>query len=228
MRRRNMEVMEDYLTLDGAVVLDIGSGDGSLARALTRRGAHVTGIECGAAQLAKARAAETVGDETYVEGVGQSLPFDDASFDVAVFFNSLHHIPHADMAGALTEAKRVLKPGGVLYVAEPVAEGPVHDVWALIDDETEVRALAYEAMKNAQQDGLRETAEVSYVRPEVYDGPEAALEMLVRVDPARAEAVEAVRDVFVERFAAAGRARADGGYDLDHPMRVNVMVKEPD
>lgn len=225
-RRRNMDVLDEHLTIKGSRIVDIGSGDGSLARALTRRGGHVTGVECGAAQLDKARAAELAGDETYIEGVGQDLPFEDESFDIAIFFNSLHHVPRDDMAQALAEARRVLKPGGTLCVAEPVAEGPVHDVWALIDDETEVRALAYEAMKAAQADGLNETAEVQYVRPEVYESAEAALEMMERIDPARSAIIAEVRDTFVERFAQAGSPRADGGFDLDHPMRVNVMVKQ--
>ena len=124
MIRRNIDVVEEHLNLDGARVLDIGSGDGGLARALTTRGAHVTGLECGAAQLEKARSHEAVGGETYVEGFGQDIPFADGSFDISIFFNSLHHVPGDVMAAALDEATRVLRPGGTLYIAEPVAMGP--------------------------------------------------------------------------------------------------------
>jgi len=226
MIRRNIDVIEEKLDLSGVRILDIGSGDGSLVRALTKRGAHVTGLECGAAQLEKARAAETVGDETYVEGFGQDLPFDDGAFDVSIFFNSLHHVPSDVMAAALSEAARVLKPGGTLYIAEPVAQGAKQDVWALIDDETEVRAEAYAALKASQSLALAEVEEISYNVVDRYDSAEAALDMMIRVDPSRAELVNKVRDDFVARFDAVVRPSAKGGFEMEQPMRVNIMVKQ--
>src|SRR5690606_7675055 len=68
------------------------------------------------------------------------------SADAVLFVFSLHHVPQANMADALNEAKRLLKPGGVLCVAEPLAEGPAHYVMAPYHDETDVRAHATRAL----------------------------------------------------------------------------------
>jgi ubiquinone/menaquinone biosynthesis C-methylase UbiE len=55
-------------------------------------------------------------------GSATSLPFTDARFDRALAVNSLHHWP--DAAQSLRELRRVLKPGGVLVIAEqPVWAG---------------------------------------------------------------------------------------------------------
>lgn len=50
------------------------------------------------------------------------------------------------MTNALREAHRVLRPGGTLYVAEPLPTGNGHEVVSLIDDETEVRGFAQDAL----------------------------------------------------------------------------------
>ena len=141
-RRKHREVIEELLALDGARVADIGCGDGALTRLMTRLGARVTGVEPSADQLARARAAEPAGNEDYLQGVAEDLPLPDASLDVAVFFNSLHHVPVAHQAQALQEAARALEPGGRLCVIEPLAEGPHFQANRGIEDETEVRDRA--------------------------------------------------------------------------------------
>ncbi len=137
------EALAEAVPLKDRRAVDIGSGDGTMVRFLTRQGARATGIECGALQLEKAHAAEAVGDERYVEGVGQALPLPDASADLVTFINSLHHVPVAEQGKALEEAARVLVDGGDLFIAEPLAEGPLFELVQPIDDETEVRAAAY-------------------------------------------------------------------------------------
>ena len=53
-RRTHREVIEETLTLDGARVADIGCGDGSLVRLMTRMGAQVTGVDPADGQIARA------------------------------------------------------------------------------------------------------------------------------------------------------------------------------
>ncbi len=53
---------------------------------------------------------------------------------------SLHHVPVESMAQALVDAARVLRPGGHLYVSEPVYAGPLNEVVRLFNDEGKVRA----------------------------------------------------------------------------------------
>ena len=52
-----------------------------------------------------------------VVGDMEALPFEDGSFDAALFVGALHHVP--DPLPALREASRVVRPGGRLFAAEP-------------------------------------------------------------------------------------------------------------
>ncbi|MFQ5467738.1 MAG: class I SAM-dependent methyltransferase, partial [Kiloniellaceae bacterium] len=122
-RRTHRDVLEEYLALAGARVADIGCGDGALARAHTGAGARVTGIDPSEGQIARARAAEPAGDEDYVLAGAEALPLPDGSLDIAIFFNALHHVPVPLQGQALEEAARALKPGGLLYIVEPIAAG---------------------------------------------------------------------------------------------------------
>lgn len=62
-------------------------------------------------------------DPTHVVAPGDPLPFDDASFDGVVTFNTLEHV--YDDRAALAELTRVLRPGGTLRVIVPFIY-PVH------------------------------------------------------------------------------------------------------
>ncbi len=222
-RRRNADVIVETLDLAGKRVVDVGCGDGHLARHMARHGAAVLGVECSPRQLAKARAAEPQPGVEIVEGVGQALPAADASADVVVFFNSLHHIPPDFMVPALAEAARVLKPGGVVYVSEPLAEGVFYGVCRPIDDEAEVRALALEALRHAP--GLRMVEEFRYLHTVRMASYEAFRERIISANAER-EARFAVLDADMRAlFAERATPAEDGGFRFDQPMRVNLLGK---
>ena len=56
-------------------------------------------------------------DPTHIVAPGAPLPFEEASFDTVLTFNTLEHI--FDDIGALTELARVMKPGAVLHITVP-------------------------------------------------------------------------------------------------------------
>ena len=222
--RSNESVLNEVLDLKGLQIADIGSGAGEMVRYMTRQGARVTGLECGDLQLEKARSFPAEGDEVYLEGVGQQQPFDDDSFDVVTFFNSLHHVPLEHMAVALAEAMRVAKPGGTVYVGEPIASGKGFELNAPIDDETSVRASAYDAIQNSATHGLKQVREISYDTVYHYENFAAFKDKTIRIDPRRRAPFEAIEDDLRSSFERLGIADEDG-IRFDQPMRVNVLQK---
>jgi hypothetical protein len=224
-RRKHREVIEDLLELDGARVADIGCGDGALARLMTRLGARVTGIEPSEGQLARARAAAPAGDEDYLQGVAEDLPLPDASLDVAVFFNSLHHVPVARQARALAEAARALKPGGRLCAIEPLARGPHFEANRVIEDETEVRDKAYLALRAAVEGPDFESGrEFSYLTEIRYPDFEIFRDGMIAVDERR-RAIIAKREAELRAAFEKNAERRDGKFTLDQPIRLNLMMR---
>jgi ubiquinone/menaquinone biosynthesis C-methylase UbiE len=102
--------------------LEIGAGTGYFTLNLLRAGvvgeAVASDISPGMLRALSASAEELgLGVET-VACEANSLPFEDASFDVVFGHAVLHHLP--DLAGAFREFRRVLRPGGVVaFCGEP-------------------------------------------------------------------------------------------------------------
>jgi SAM-dependent methyltransferase len=193
-------------------------------RLIAAQQAKVIGIDPGQSQLEKARAEAPVNGETYVMGVAENLPVADGSADIVFFFNSLHHVPEAAMDAALDEAKRALVPAGWLFIAEPLAEGPQFLMQQPLNDETEVRARAYEAIGRAKHRGFVEISESRYVADGKHTSYEAFRNGSISISPARAK-LFAERDAEMRtRFETYGEKRADGWHFVS-PIRVNVLRK---
>jgi demethylmenaquinone methyltransferase / 2-methoxy-6-polyprenyl-1,4-benzoquinol methylase len=106
----------------GRRILDVAAGTGNSAAALARSGATVVGCDVSPRMLAIGRRRHP-GIE-FVEANAQSLPFADHEFDAVSISFGLRNI--ADPRLALTEMRRVTRPGGALTVCEfSLPEGPV-------------------------------------------------------------------------------------------------------
>jgi SAM-dependent methyltransferase len=93
--------------------LDLGCGEGRLARDLARLGHDVVAVDQSPTMLAAAREAAP-GMELHLADAAD-LPFDDAAFGLVIAFMSLQDVD--DLAGAMSEITRVLEPGGRLCMA---------------------------------------------------------------------------------------------------------------
>lgn len=223
----NRAVLLDMLPLAGKTVIDVGCGDGRLARLMADDGgaASVTGVECSARQLAKAAALPPHDRVRVIEGVAEALPLPDASAEAVVFFNSLHHVPVEWMATAMAEAARVLVPGGLCYVGEPMAEGPFYDLCKPVDDETVVRAEAQKALRAATAAGLTILREQSYIHVVRMSDFEAFRDRLTSANTER-DAYFAAHDADMRaRFASRARRDADGAFLFDQPGHAVLLRK---
>jgi len=97
----------------GTRYLDAGCGAGGAVRIAADRGAQVTGFDASQALLAIAR--QRVPGAVFLQGDLEKLPFGDGAFDVVTGFNSFQYAGNA--TGALAEARRVLKAGGLAAIA---------------------------------------------------------------------------------------------------------------
>ena len=106
-------------------VLEIGGGMGTDLAQFARNGARVTDLDLSAGHLQLAQENFRLRGLTgrFVHHDAESLPFDDASFDLVYANGVLHHTPNT--ARAIAEIRRVLRPGGRVF-AMFYAENSLH------------------------------------------------------------------------------------------------------
>lgn len=123
--------VEAALALDaGDHVLDVPCGHGRLSNRLAARGYEVAGLDRSKKFLERARAdaAERGVEVEYRLGDMRDLPYPDDSFDVAYnYFTSFGYFDDADDRQVLSEAARVVRPGGRFLVEMLHHDGLVGD-----------------------------------------------------------------------------------------------------
>lgn len=219
-----LSVICDWLApLPGLRLLDIGCGRGGLARALAAWGAQVTGLEPDAGALAEARA--SVPEARFVEGLAEALPFADGSFDMALFSNSLHHVPPDAMDAALAEALRVARRA--VLVIEPLAEGAFFEAMRPIEDETALRQAAQDALARLVDGGrVQPLRRLDFDEPRTFRDGDAFLAKVIAADPARAEAARCLRPE-VEALMRRWGAPTPEGIFLPQPHRAILLSPTP-
>ena len=122
MERLNGRLLEAADLEDGQSVLDAGCGFGGTLASVcaSRRGMSTAGLNIDARQLSYART--TSPQSSWVVGDACRLPFAPASFDRVLAVECIFHFP--SRLAFLSEAARVLKPGGILALSDFVPADP--------------------------------------------------------------------------------------------------------
>lgn len=109
-------LLSEVTDLRGARVLEVGTGSGAIAASLVEA----------VGPLGRVDAIDVVDERVVTDGVhftqvgGTEVPFEDASFDVVISNHVIEHVgDRADQLHHLRELRRVLRPGGWVYLAMP-------------------------------------------------------------------------------------------------------------
>lgn len=216
-------LLASLVPLDGARVVELGCGKAEFARRLVERTAvaMVTALEVDAIQHRANLESERPARLTFAFGGAEEIALDDASVDGVVMMKSLHHVPVESLDRALREIRRVLKPGGWLYVSEPVYAGDLNDIVKLFHDEGAVRAAAYAALGRARQEGvLHEERELHFMAPVAYRDFQEFADRTINVTHSRHSLTESLLAQVRARFEV--YLKPDGAR-FTRPMRVNLL-----
>lgn len=145
---RTLELLDRWLPPAPAQVLDVGGAAGRYALPLAAVGYDVTLVDPVRLHVDQALAASQGADRPLVGAVvgdARALDAEDASVDAVLLLGPLYHLIHAaERAAALREARRVLRPGGVVVAAAVSRFSSTHDGIArgFVADEQFAAALA--------------------------------------------------------------------------------------
>lgn len=156
-----IDVIDRMLTLDDAHILELGCGAVEKTRLIAEKYnvAKITAVEIDPIQHEKNLQIADMPKTEFKSYGAQDIPEADKTFDVVMMFKSLHHVPVESMDQTLAEISRVLKPGCVAYISEPVFAGEFNDILRLFHDEERVRSQAFNALGRAIDEGVLELEE---------------------------------------------------------------------
>ena len=219
------EIFEGVLSLDDRDILELGCGKAELTRLIASNGSgrRVVAAEVDTVQHEKNLLIDDLPNVTFIEAGSEAIPLDDESIDVVFMFKSLHHVPVNEMSKALSETRRVLRPGGMAYISEPIFAGSCNDVLRLFHDEEAVRAEAFKALKQFVEDGgLSLVDEIFFNVPVHFEDFNDYEQKVINVTHTNhklgPELYEQVREKFSEHMGGQGA-------DFLVPIRVDLLQK---
>ena len=136
-----LNYIDERARLPGKRVLDVGCGGGILSEGLCQRGAHVTGIDMGAAPLsvAKLHGLESGIEVDYQQITVEELAEQQAgTFDVVTCLEMLEHVP--DPSSIIKACEKLLKPGGQLFLST-INRNPKAFLFAIVGAEHLLKML---------------------------------------------------------------------------------------
>lgn len=220
------QFLQSLVPLEGASLLELGCGKADFTRKLLARTQVKSVVALEVDRIQHRKNLEGPQDPRLIFGYGgaEEIPFDDAAFDGVMMMKSLHHVPVDHMARAFSEIRRVLKPGGWVYVSEPVYAGPLNDIIKLFHDEGVVRAEAQRALQRTASEGvLKAVSEHHFDIPAHYASYDDFVEKHVEITHSAKnyppEIADKVRNLLGQHLSPAGA-------DFMKPMRVNLLRRD--
>lgn len=219
------DVIERLLHLQGAKVLELGCGGAWMTRQIAKRyqPAEIVATEVDRIQHEKNLLIDDLPNVRFVYGGAEGIGLPDDSIDVVIMLKSLHHVPPELMDKALVEVHRVLRPGGVAYLSEPVYAGDFNDIMKLFHDEKVVRQAAFDAVVRAVEAGLFTCVEqVFFNAPGHYRDFAEFDERMLQVTHTR----HSIDDALYRQIQAAfNRHMGEDGAHFLKPSRVDLLRK---
>lgn len=219
------EIYEQLLPLDQAHVLELGCGKADKTRAIAKAGkvASILALEVDAIQHAHNLTATDLSNVCFELGCAEDIPVADASMDIVLMFKSLHHVPMDKMDKALTEIRRVLKPGGLAYISEPIYAGEFNEILRLFHNEKQVREAAFAAVERAvASQQMKLVTQKFFKTPMHFDDFAQFEEKVIKVTHTNHKLSPELHDAVQAEFA---RYMTATGADFFMPIRVDLLQK---
>ncbi|HEC26459.1 MAG TPA: class I SAM-dependent methyltransferase [Gammaproteobacteria bacterium] len=219
------EIYNRMLSLDGKRILELGCGSAEITRDIATSGTDrkITALEVDEIAHKKNLQITDLPNVSFALSGAQEIPLDDDSIDVVFMFKSLHHVPLALMDVSMREIRRVLKPGGLVYISEPVFAGDFNEILRLFHDEQKVREAAFYTVKKAVDEGLFNLVEETFFNsPKKFESFSEFENNIINVTHSSHELDEKLYALVKQRFE---QYIGDDGAHFLMPIRVDLLQR---
>ena len=219
------DIYNRLLELDNKHILELGCGSAMITRDIATggEGRRVTALEVDEIAHKKNLQIDDLPNVSFDLAGAEAIPQEDASVDVVFMFKSLHHVPLELMDRAMQEIRRVLKPGGLAYISEPVFAGDFNEILRLFHDEQKVREAAFAAVKKAVDEGLFELVEeVFFNAPMRFENFAEFENNTIKATHSQHSLDDALFNEVKAKFEA---HMSDDGANFLMPIRVDLLRK---
>ncbi len=219
------EMLGELLPLQEARVLELGCGKAEKTRIVAQKAASVLALEVDKIQLAENMKISDLPNVSFGHGGAENIPAPDSSFDVILMFRSLHHVPIELMDQAFSEIHRVLKPGGIVYISEPIFAGDFNEILKLFHNEKIVREAAFAAELRAISSHRMElTTQRFFQQPIHFENFTQFEEQVLKATHTDHKLSP---ELFEEVHRQFDKAMTVNGADFHMPIRVDLLKKAP-
>lgn len=213
------------LPLSRARALELGCGTARQTRLLAASGkfTSILALEVDRVQHELNLQLDDLPAVRFALGGAEDIPAGDAAFDAVFLFKSLHHVPIHLLAEAFAEIRRVLRPGGLAYISEPIFGGDYNEILRLFHDEQRVREEAFAATREAVAAGLFRVVSQTFFRAQVrYLSFGEFEQKVIQVTHTEHRLSQELLDEVRARFAA---HMGERGAQFLAPFRVDLLER---
>ncbi|GAC1418398.1 MAG: hypothetical protein NVSMB6_20510 [Burkholderiaceae bacterium] len=222
---RDERELIDQLPLHEAHALELGCGTARQTRLLVRSGKFLSilALEVDRVQHALNLAIDDLASVRFGLGGAEDIPAGDSSVDAVFLFKSLHHVPPELLEQAFAEIRRLLLPGGLVYISEPVFGGEYNELLRLFHDEQRVREAAFVATRREVESGrLALVSQTFFLAPVLYCDFAEFERKVINVTPTAHRLSPEVAEQVRARFEFYMTPR---GAEFAAPFRVDLLQK---
>jgi ubiquinone/menaquinone biosynthesis C-methylase UbiE len=219
------EIYNRLLSLDDKHILELGCGSAEITRNIATSGVNrkITALEVDEIAHEKNLLITDLPNVIFALSGAQAIPLEDESVDVVFMFKSLHHVPIELMDLSMREIKRVLKPGGLVYISEPIFAGDFNEILRLFHDEQRVREAAFNAVKKVVDEGLFNLVEQTFFNSPMRFEDFAEFENnTIKATHSSHKLDEELYGMVKQRFE---QHAGENGADFLMPMRVDLLQR---
>lgn len=219
------EIYNRLVMLDNKHILELGCGGAEITRNIACSGVNrkITALEVDEIAHEKNLQITDLPNVTFGLSGAQEIPLEDESVDVVFMFKSLHHVPLELMAPSMREIRRVLRPGGLAYISEPIFAGDFNEILRLFHDEEKVREAAFSTLKKAVGEGLFNLVEETFFNSPIrYENFSEFENDTIKATHSNHSLDENLHDRVKQRFE---QHVGDDGAHFLMPMRVDLLQR---